>query len=263
LPHHFRIKVANLVRNMHATICTKTGIMVTKPTVRILRLPHHFRLEYENLLKELRANPRRFKVFKALYFEVGDHPSGMIDFECSFAAHHISRLHPETILDIGSYRHFILGLLAHYSVTSIDVRSRRPMCSNETVITCDAKKILLPGNSFDVATSLCSIEHFGLGRYGDEFDPDADKKAFSEMIRVLKSNGRMIFSTSITRGQPYIAFNMHRVYSHEMLRALCANLECEDERFYSHEKRSFCKPEEVTNKPDQWDVYCGCWRKSI
>jgi SAM-dependent methyltransferase len=217
--------------------------------------------QFDRNWEALNRDPRGFEVFREPLFESGDHPQNFIDYQCGFAALHISRRRPRKILDIGSYRHFILGLLAHFSVTTLDVRPREPVGTKETMLTGDAKRLNLPDDSFDLVVSLCALEHFGLGRYGDEFDRDADRNSFSEMIRVLRPGGRLIFTPTITRAAPSIAFNAHRIYDHRMLRELCADLTCVEERFYSHEKKGFCALEEVTDKPRWWDVYCGCWEK--
>jgi SAM-dependent methyltransferase len=217
--------------------------------------------KYNVQWEALARDPRGFEVFQEPVHEPGPHPENFIDHECAFAARHIYRTNPKKILDIGSYRHFILGLLAHYPVTTIDVRPRKTAGENESLATCDAKKLDLPDGSFDLVLSLCTLEHFGLGRYGDEFDLEADLKAFAEMIRVLKTGGILVFTTTITRAAPSVAFNAHRIYDHPLLRALCAGLACEEERYYSHEKGEFCALQEVTDKPKWWDVYCGCWKK--
>lgn len=209
----------------------------------------------------LKNDPRGFEVFQESVYEPGAHPENFIDYECAFAAFHIQRAKPQRILDIGSYRHFLLGLLAYYPVTSIDVRARKNTLRNESVLTCDAKNLTIPDDSFDLVLSLCALEHFGLGRYGDAFDPDADRKAFSEMIRVLNPGGLLLFTTTITRAVPSVAFNAHRIYSYPMLETFCSGLKCVEERFYSHEKIGFCTLQEVTDKPKGWDVYMGCWEK--
>jgi SAM-dependent methyltransferase len=209
----------------------------------------------------LKRDPRGFEVFQEPLFESGEHPQDFVDHQCAFAASHIRRAKSLEILDVGSYRHFIMGLLAHFSVTSIDVRTRRPTVKNEAILTCDAKRLTLPDDYFDLVISLCALEHFGLGRYGDAFDPAADRQAFSEMVRVLRPGGSLIFSTTVTRAVPSIAFNAHRIYSLSMLQSLCLGLTCVEEKFYSHEKKRFCSFKEVTDKPRWWDVYCGCWKK--
>jgi SAM-dependent methyltransferase len=224
-------------------------------------IPREFQAEYRRDLAKLKKNPGGFRIFREPFYEKGFHPENFIDYECAFAAFHIRQVNPKKILDIGSYRHFILGLLAHFPITTIDVRNRKPISPNEAVITDDAKKLNLAEHSFDLVLSLCALEHFGLGRYGDEFDLSADQKAFAEMVRVLKPGGCLIFTTTITRAQPSIAFNAHRVYSHEMLQLFCSGLIRVEEKFYSHKLKGFCSPEEVTTDPKLWDVYLGCWEK--
>jgi SAM-dependent methyltransferase len=216
---------------------------------------------YKDNLEKLSTNQSEFRVFKDLQYDSGDHPESYIDHECTFAAQQIAVLNPKAILDIGSYRGFVLGLLSHFEVTTVDVRRRQPISNKETVVTCDAKKLIFPPDTFDVAVSLCTVEHIGLGRYGDEFDPDGDKVAMREMIRVLKPGGHLIFTTNITRAQPSIAYNAHRIYSHEMLKKRCEGLSCVNERFFSTRLGRFCSFDEVTVEPKAWDVYCGCWAK--
>jgi SAM-dependent methyltransferase len=226
-------------------------------------IPVEFEADYGRKLVELEKNPGGFDIFRELRYESRAHPFNYMDYECSFAASHIKRLNPENILDIGSYRHFILGILSHFQVTTIDVRDRTSISHNETIITCDAKNLKFPNEKFDVVMSLSSLEHFGLGRYGDQFDLNADKKAIDEMIRVLKPNGRLIFTTTITRAHPAIGFNAHRIYNQEMIKGFCADLICEEEKFYIRRTGDFCSFEEVTTETMDWDVYCGCWKKKM
>lgn len=229
-------------------------------TIKI-EIPEEYRRDYERNLALLCKNPGPFQIFPEPVFESGGHPQTFVDFECAFAAQNIRRHSPRSILDIGSYRHFILGLLAHSPVTTVDVRNRHSPSPDETVLTGDAKRLALPDQSFDLVLSLCTLEHLGLGRYGDEIDLQADTRAFGEMVRVLKSGGHIIFSTTITRARPAIGFNAHRIYTYAMLRNFCAGLILSDEKFFSHRAKSFCPPEEITADPQGWDVYCGCWQK--
>lgn len=223
--------------------------------------PEEFLQKYAHFLERCRNDSRGFEVFEAFRYDDGVHPDTYVDHECTFSAHFLSKIKPGSILDIGSYRHFILGLLAHYHVTTVDVRNRRPATDHESVVTCDAKKLALPDEEFDAVLSLCAVEHFGLGRYGDEFDLDADRKGMEEMIRVLKPGGALIFTTTITRAKPQIAFNAHRIYDYAMIETFCRGLRLEGEMFYITRKRSFGAFEEVTEKTGPWDVYCGCWVK--
>lgn len=238
------------------------GLRISR-TPGILNVPREFRKQYNRHLDELRRDSKEFKVFKEFWYDVGSHPNSHVDYQCEFAARNLSKRNPTTILDVGSYRHFVIGLIASYKVTTLDVRKRETSLDNETVLTSDAKQIDLPSNSFDAVVSLCALEHFGLGRYGDEFDLDADKKAFKEMVRVLKPDGILVFTTGITRAAPSIAFNAHRIYDYAMIRAFVSEMKLKlgEEAFFSHKIGRSIPLEQVSNLPAVWDVYCGCWIK--
>jgi hypothetical protein len=60
-----------------------------------------------------------------------------------------------------------------------------------------------------------TIEHIGLGRYGDEIDPQGDIKSINELKRVLKPGGDLLFVTPVGRSR--IEFNAHRIYSYEQI----------------------------------------------
>jgi len=222
----------------------------------------NFRREYAKNFRKTKENKASFHyVTKEFRYEVGHHAENYVDFECSFAADNIASLNPKNILDIGSYRHFIIGLLAYYKVTTVDVRKRRVLSKNETVLTNDAKNLPIPDNSFDMALSLCAIEHFGLGRYGDDIDLSADRIAVENIKRFIKPGGHFVFTTHITKGHPFIAFNAHRVYNYDMIRELCSGLELVNEKIYSWDLHNFCSFNQVTNAYNKFDIYCGCYRK--
>lgn len=230
---------------------------------RVSPVPAAFRKQYAADYAKMRQNLRGFQVFQEMYYEIGAHPEAWGSYECRFVATHAARLKPANILDIGSYRLFIIGLLGAYNVTTLDVRSRQAATANETVVVSDAKQLALPDATFDMVTALCAIEHFGLGRYGDEFDENGDVKAMREFIRVLRPGGHLIFSLPVTQGRAAIAFNAHRIYTLEMARDLCASLQPKEELFYSVGLRRMCSEEELVSVPTKWDVYLGCWQKPL
>jgi hypothetical protein len=42
-------------------------------------------------------------------------------------------------------------------------------------------------NSIECISSLCVLEHIGLGRYGDKLDPFGTEKAIEEIKTIFKS----------------------------------------------------------------------------
>ena len=169
-----------------------------------------------------------------------------------------------SILDIGSYKQFVVGLTAAFDVTIVDVRPSYhgfKFGEGHKMICCDAKKMPLNSNSQECIISLCTIEHCGLGRYGDEFDLDGDIKVFDEMKRVLAPGGLLIFSTTISNSSPVLFFNAHRVYTHDLIKQFCEGLELENETFFNHVLRRECSFNEITEILGDWSLYCGTWRK--
>lgn len=225
------------------------------------QLPDEVIQRYLQQLEYATEHPRGFEVFADFRDDTGSHPAWFGDYECAFAAKWLARIRPSSILDIGSYRIFVMGLCSAFNITSLDIRHRKGMTDNETVITSDAKDLNVPDSSFDAITSLCALEHFGLGRYGDEFDLDADRKAMAEIKRALKPNGHLIFTTTVTSAPPSLAFNAHRIYNLEMIHQLCDGLISIEESAYSHEVNTLCSLESITTQPHDWDVYMGCWQK--
>jgi hypothetical protein len=50
------------------------------------------------------------------------------------------------------------------------------------------------GVRFDVGLSISSIEHAGLGRYGDALEPAADIKAMRELEALVRDDGLLILA---------------------------------------------------------------------
>ncbi|MCI5632381.1 DUF268 domain-containing protein [Helicobacter sp.] len=49
----------------------------------------------------------------------------------------------------------------------------------------------ISSNSIESLSALCSIEHFGLGRYGDPINPSAWEEALKSFSRVIMRGGAL------------------------------------------------------------------------
>ncbi len=115
--------------------------------------------------------------------------------------------------DIGSRLDgFIAHLLAsNINVTMIDVRKFPGQVENLYTIVDDATNLCqVSDESLESISALCSIEHFGLGRYGDPVDPEACFKCFNSIQKKLKKGGRLYISLPV--GKERVEFNAHRVF---------------------------------------------------
>jgi hypothetical protein len=64
---------------------------------------------------------------------------------------------------------------------------------------------------FDLVTCLSTIEHIGLGRYGDELDPWGDVKMAANLRRLVRPGGILMLSFPVGRGT--VMYNAHRIYT--------------------------------------------------
>ncbi|MDE7324008.1 MAG: DUF268 domain-containing protein [Lachnospiraceae bacterium] len=115
--------------------------------------------------------------------------------------------------DIGSRLDgFIAHLLAaQIDVTMIDIRKFPGEVEHLHAIVDDATTLhQIPDESIGSMSALCSLEHFGLGRYGDPIDPEACFKCFENIQKKLKKGGRLYLSLPI--GKERVEFNAHRVF---------------------------------------------------
>lgn len=78
-------------------------------------------------------------------------------------------------------------------------------------------------NSVNSLSCLHVIEHIGLGRYGDPLDSSGSIKAAKELVRVLSNGGNLYVGVPI--GRERVAFNAHRIFNPETIRAFFCELE--------------------------------------
>lgn len=75
---------------------------------------------------------------------------------------------------------------------------------------------------FDLITCLSTIEHVGLGRYGDPLDPWGDLKLAENVRRLLRPGGVLLLS--FPQGRGCVVFNKHRIYTGYRRSALFGDL---------------------------------------
>ncbi len=78
-------------------------------------------------------------------------------------------------------------------------------------------------NFFDVFLSYSSIEHSGLGRYGDPIDPDGDLECLKAIQPLMKPSATFLIAFPL--GQDAVLFNRHRVYGRLRLKKILSVLD--------------------------------------
>jgi SAM-dependent methyltransferase len=130
-----------------------------------------------------------------------------------YIARKVREKRPEKHLDIGSRLDgFVAHLLTFMDVEVIDIRPLATTVRGLTFVRDDATSLSrYEDGSVQSISSLHAIEHFGLGRYGDEIDVDAWRRVLRSIVRVLAKGGR--FYLSLPVGLERVEFNAHRVFS--------------------------------------------------
>lgn len=80
----------------------------------------------------------------------------------------------------------------------------------------------------DLVVSFSSLEHSGLGRYGDALNPDGDRDAVAQAWCLLKPGGLLVLGVPMScADEGETVFNAHRIYGFERLAFVTANFELE------------------------------------
>jgi SAM-dependent methyltransferase len=137
-------------------------------------------------------------------------------YHTAWAARVLATTRPVRHVDISSDIRFVTIASAFVPIHFYDFRPARLHLSN--LVSGQADLTALPFEDGSLASLSCMhvVEHVGLGRYGDSLDPDGDRKAISELKRVVSPNGDLLFVVPV--GKPKVAFNAHRIYSYQQIR---------------------------------------------
>jgi SAM-dependent methyltransferase len=141
----------------------------------------------------------------------------------AWAARIISSKPPVKHIDISSSLSFVSLVSAFVPVEFYDYRPASVTISN---LKCDKADLLclpFPDNSIQSLSCMSVVEHIGLERYGDPFDPKGDLKAITELQRVLEPRGRLLFVVPIGE-RPRIQYNAHRIYTFSQIQEYFSEL---------------------------------------
>lgn len=144
----------------------------------------------------------------------------------AWAARILAKTKPEFHVDISSTLHFCSIVSAFIPVHFYDYRPAYLALSNLTSKKADLLSLPFKENSVQSISCMHTIEHVGLGRYGDPIDPDGDLKAISELKRVTAVGGNLLFVVPV--GKPKIMFNAHRVYGYSQVIEYFGGFELKD-----------------------------------
>ncbi len=128
------------------------------------------------------------------------------------AARILAKTRPAKHVDISSSLYFSAIVSAFVPVDFYDYRPVFMNLSNLNSRPGDLMSLPFKNDSVESISCMHTIEHIGLGRYGDPLDPDGDLKAIAELKRVTAKGGDLLFVSPV--GKPKLMFNGHRIYAY-------------------------------------------------
>ena len=126
----------------------------------------------------------------------------------SFEEHNIKN---KTVAIVGSATPWLEAILLNLGNKVTTIEYNVPESNFENLECKDYFKFFENNeNTFDAVVTFSSIEHSGLGRFGDPLDPDGDLKTMKTIHKNLKENGILVWGAPV--GKDAISWNAHRVY---------------------------------------------------
>jgi hypothetical protein len=132
-----------------------------------------------------------------------------------YVAQAIFKAQPVRHVDVGSS---ISGFVSHVaSFMPIEILDIRPVPTASRNISITQQDVM-QGLTTKTRSLSClhTIEHFGLGRYGDPLDPEGHLKGFKNLVEAVEPGGTFYISFPIG-DKERIEFNAHRVFHPESI----------------------------------------------
>jgi len=177
----------------------------------------------------------------------------------AWAARIIAQIKPESHIDISSTLSFCSIVSAFVPVKFYDYRPANLTLTGLECGQADLLNLPFADNSLKSLSCMHTVEHVGLGRYGDPIDPTGDLKAMAELKRVVAPGGNLLFVVPI--GQPKLLFNAHRVYSYQMIIDAFAGLTLKNFTlipYSSNLKPNFSASKEDSDNDESPEKTCAC-----
>lgn len=120
------------------------------------------------------------------------------------------------VLIIGSFQPWYESVVLAYGGRPTTVEYNKIVTDDNRLTVMTVEEFNKNPQKYDLILSISSIEHDGLGRYGDPLNPIADLEFMATCKqKYLKENGHMILAVPI--GEDCIVWNAHRIYGHRRL----------------------------------------------
>lgn len=178
----------------------------------------HFLLSEENLYPCLNDRAEQTPI-EPTYF-----------YQDSWAFERIVQQKPACHVDVGSRAIFVAFLSKVIPTIMVDIRPLSLEMDSIRFVQGTILDLPFEDNSVESVSSLCVVEHIGLGRYGDPLNPYGSEKAIQELKRIVQPGGDLYLSLPLD-DENRIYFNAHRAFKEEYVLRLFEPFQIVERRY--------------------------------
>ena len=227
----YKLKNYKLIRSIYSLSMLLKQFVKFKPLLLLKQLIWYSN-QYLNFKKH-QAN-QHFKTFELQPCLFDNTLTTPLDptyfYQDSWAAKKIFELNVNHHYDVGSSAKTIAILSQFVPITMVDIRPIELRLNNLFFQEGSILNLPFEDNSIDSISSLCVVEHIGLGRYGDTLDTHGSEKGIGELKRVVKHSGTILISVPVDY-ENKVYFNAHRAFSRDYVLSLFSGFELLEEKY--------------------------------
>ncbi len=156
-------------------------------------------------------------------------------YQDTWCAKKIFENKPSRHYDVGSKAELVGTISQFVPTTMVDIRPLEVTLPELSFMQGNILALPLKDGAVSSLSSICVIEHIGLGRYGDPLDPLGSEKAAKELARVLAPGGSLYVSVPVD-SKNKVYFNAHRTFTRGYLLKIFSPLVLKEEKYvYGYE----------------------------
>jgi hypothetical protein len=132
---------------------------------------------------------------------------------------YIDSIKNKKVAVIGSETPWIEAMLVNCGAKEVTtVEYNVPICNHDVIKAISYTDFCNSSEKYDSIVSYSSIEHSGLGRYGDPLNPNGDIETMEQIYKSLNDGGLCFVGFPV--GKDYLVWNAHRIYGENRLKLM-------------------------------------------
>jgi hypothetical protein len=132
---------------------------------------------------------------------------------------YIDSIKDKKVAVIGSQTPWIEAILVNCGAKEVTtVEYNVPVCNHNIIKAISYSDFCNSSEKYDAIVSYSSIEHSGLGRYGDPLNPNGDIETMEHIYKSLNDGGHCFVGFPV--GKDCLVWNAHRIYGEIRLKLM-------------------------------------------